>query len=88
MQCRITITAEGQRRGIRVDGWLSQGETAEILRLIEHDGPPAALVLDDLRGADDAGLSLLSRLALSGIPLRGVSPFVRLLLDGWMSGAG
>jgi hypothetical protein len=52
----------------------------ELERLCQTVPSPLALDLTDLRWADAAGIRLLNTLADTGAQLRGVSPYIALLL--------
>lgn len=87
MQLRITVTEGPGGAQIRVDGWLAGGGVAELVRVLESATSPARLLVHHLRGADDAGLSVLRRLADQGTPLDGLSPYIQLTLAS-AAGAG
>ena len=76
----ITVTDEPAGTLIRVDGWLAGDGVAELERVLAGASAPARLLVRELRGADAAGLSVLRRLADRGIPLEGLSTYIRLML--------
>ena len=80
MQLIITVTEEPAGTRIRVDGWLAGGGVAELERVLDAATVEARLVLHDLRGADEAGLAVLRRLAGQGTPLDGLSQYIQLML--------
>jgi len=65
---------------VRVDGWLAGDGVAELVRVLESAAAPARLFLHDLRGADAAGISVLRQLEGRGVPLEGLSTYIRLML--------
>ena len=78
----ITVTNGPAETLVRVDGWLAGDGVAELERALAAAAAPARLLVRDLRGTDDAGLSLLRRLADQGMPLDGLSPYIQLTLAG------
>jgi hypothetical protein len=60
------------------------GELQELCRSIEG---PFALELSGLLSADANGLEALRELEARGVELRGVSPFIRLLLANEQPGS-
>jgi ABC-type transporter Mla MlaB component len=81
MLLRITQTTEGPTTVIRIDGQLVGDGVAELARVSQAAVPPMALDLTHLQQADADGLALLNALADAGAHLRGVSPYIALLLD-------
>ena len=65
---------------IRIAGRLSREGALELERVLERLTGPFSLDLDHLRSADEAGLDALRALRSRGIPLTGVSRYLRLLL--------
>ena len=83
MAVKITFMDENQRRVARVDGWLTAGDVAALEEAMEHDVRGTQIDLTDLRSADDAGRAALRALEARGAELRGMTPYLRLLLgDG------
>ena len=78
----ITVTKGPSETLVRVDGWLGGDGVAELERALAAAAAPVRLLVHDLRGADDAGLSMLRRLADQGTALDGLSPYLRLMLAG------
>ena len=81
MQIKITVSHAADRRVVRVDGWLSDGAVDALRTTLASTPAPFSLLLDDLRGADGEGLTLLDSLARRGTPLDGLSPYLQLLLS-------
>ena len=81
MLLRITQTTEGHTTVIRIDGQLVGDGVAELARVSQAAVPPLALDLTHLQQADADGIALLKALADAGAHLRGVSPYIALLLD-------
>ena len=65
--------------------WLLKEELRRLgsllLRVAQAARVPLALDLTHLQQADADGIALLNALADAGAPLRGVSPYIALLLD-------
>ena len=80
VQLMITVSNGPEGTLVKVDGWLSGDGVAELSRVLDAAASPMGLLLHDLRGADDAGLSLLRRLAAGGVPLAGLSTYIQLML--------
>ena len=66
---------------VRVDGWLTAEEIAELERAVGGLGPTVTLDLVELRSADRAALEILRSLRERGAELRNVPPMIALLLD-------
>jgi ABC-type transporter Mla MlaB component len=81
MLLRITQTTEGPTTVITIDGQLVGDGVAELARVSQAAVPPMALDLTHLQQADADGIALLNALADAGAHLRGVSPYIALLLD-------
>ena len=86
MTVRITPEQEGPLSVVRVDGWLTADETAELERAVGSAGPLVALDLTELRSADRAALEILRSLKERGTELRNVSPMLTLLLERGRTG--
>ena len=80
MLLRITQTTEDSTTVIRIDGRLVGDGVAELARVAQAAVPPLALDLTHLRQADADGIALLQALVDAGVRLRGVSPYIALLL--------
>jgi hypothetical protein len=76
----ISVIEEPSATIVRVDGWLAGDGVAELVRVLESAGAPARLLVHDLRGADATGLSVLRQLEGRGVPLEGLSTYIRLML--------
>ena len=81
MLLRITQTTEGPTTVLKIDGRLGGAGVAELARVAHAAVPPLVLDLTHLQQADADGLALLQALARAGAHLRGVSPYIALLLD-------
>lgn len=80
MAVRITRTSDAQRTVLRVDGELLSEDVAELTRERESVEGPLVLELSNLQSADPAGVGVLLELASLGAEIRGVSPYIELLL--------
>jgi hypothetical protein len=80
MLVRITQHSEGSLTIITIDGSLGREGVAELEHLCQGVPSPLALDLTYLRWVDAAGITLLNTLADTGAQLRGVSPYIALLL--------
>ena len=80
MLLRITQTTEGPLTVLTVAGQLVADGVAELARMAQAAVPPLALDLTHLQQADADGIALLQALADAGAQLRGVSPYIALLL--------
>jgi hypothetical protein len=81
VQIKITVSDGANRRVVRVDGWLSDGAVDALRSTLASTPAPFSLLLEDLRGADGEGLTLLESLARQGTSLDGLSPYLQLLLS-------
>ena len=81
MLLRITQTTEGRTTVITIAGQLVGDGVAEMARVAQAARVPLALDLTHLQQADADGIALLNALADAGALLRGVSPYIALLLD-------
>ena len=82
MTVRITVSKDREGRLIHVVGRLSEEEIEELEQIIGDDSTRTRLELSELRSADAAGLSLLRRLQLQGVELRGLSPHLAWRVEG------
>jgi hypothetical protein len=81
MLLHITQRSEDGLTVVALAGHLVQEGVAELERLCQAVPSPLALDLTDLRWVDAVGIRLLNTLADTGAQLRGVSPYIALLLD-------
>jgi len=81
MRLRITQTTEGPTTVITIDGQLVGDGVAELARVYQPAVPPIVLNLTHLQQVDADSIALLRALADAGAHLRGVSPYIALLLD-------
>jgi hypothetical protein len=58
------------------------------MRAIDTADQPLIIDLSDLRHADSAAVQLLARLEAEGLPLAGISQYLRLRLDQVADDAG
>ena len=65
---------------VRVEGWLDADGAAELDDVVANMAGRVTLKLSGLKSADEAGLASLRGLWGRGMPLAGVSPYLRLLL--------
>ena len=80
MLVRITQHSEDSLTVVTIHGSLGREGVAELERLCQEVSSPLALDLTYLRWVDAAGITLLNTLADAGAQLRGVSPYIALLL--------
>ena len=80
VQLRISVVKEPAATIVSVDGWLAGDGVAELVRVLDSAASPARLLVHDLRGADAAGMSVLRQLEGRGVPLDGLSTYIRLML--------
>jgi hypothetical protein len=76
----MTQHSEGALTVIAIAGHLVREGVAELKRLCQAVTSPLALDLTDLRWVDAEAIRLLNTLADTGVQLRGVSPYIALLL--------
>ena len=82
---KLRIARETARSGItliRVDGELVGEGVGELEKVCDAVDGPLQLDLTNLRSADARGLGRIRALVGRGASLRGVSPYIALLLDG------
>ena len=82
MTLRITPIGPDSPAAVKVDGRLTGEEVPELRRVCEGLQEQLVLDLTDLQFADRQGVSVLRELRAQGAELLGVSPYLRLLLDG------
>ena len=80
MRLRITTTKDGQMSIIQIDGQLAGVGVLELERECWAAGLPIALDLSNLRWADFDGVQLIKTFVAKGAQLRGMSPYVEMLL--------
>lgn len=80
MTVRIDITDEDAKTVVQVAGLLQEEEVAELLRAC--DGVHGSITLDlaGLVSADAGGIRLLQALRTAGAEVRGLTPYLKLLL--------
>jgi len=81
MTVRIETTSENSKTIVSVAGRLTGLGVREFLRACHSIEGEFVLDLTSLRLADPAGIEAVRKLVRGGAKLRGVSPFIRLLLD-------
>jgi hypothetical protein len=80
MEVRIEPLVKGSMTVVTIAGRLAASCVPELHKLCRSVEGALALNLSDLVSADDEGLKALRELEEWGAELRGVSPFIRLLL--------
>lgn len=80
MEVRIEPQLEGSMTVVRIAGRLTVSGVRELHKLCRSIDGALALDLSDLALADAEGLEALRELEERGAEMRGVSPFIRLLL--------
>jgi hypothetical protein len=65
---------------VHVEGWLDADGAAELEGAVAGLVGRVRLQVSGLKSADEAGLSSLRKLWAQGVPLTGVSPYLRLRL--------
>lgn len=78
---RITRTTDGSTTVLSIEGRLVGAGVTELKRICQGATPPIAIELTHLQWVDALGSSTLNALADAGVELRGVSPYIALLLD-------
>jgi len=78
---RITTRQEGEWQVIGIDGRLAADGVIELEKAVAAARSAVRIDLQALRSADGDGLDAIRRLEARGIPLLGVPPYVRLLLE-------
>jgi hypothetical protein len=81
MVVRITKTNGSGQTVLKVDGLLQSMDVDSLHREWATIAGPAALELSELRSADSSGVDAIHRLKAEGAELRGVSPYLELLLS-------
>lgn len=80
MAVRITRTMDADETILQVDGQLRFEDVDELAREYRSVQGPLVLELSNLQSADTVGVETLLELASMGAEIRGVSPYVDLLL--------
>ena len=80
MTVRIDTTSEDSKTIVSVAGRLSGLGVREFLRTCDSIDGELVLDLTGLRSAESEGINAIRELVRGGAKLRGVSPFIRLLL--------
>jgi anti-anti-sigma regulatory factor len=78
---RIDTTLEDSKTIVSVAGRLAGLGVCEFLKICNSVEDELVLDLTGVRSADSEGISAIRELACKGAKLRGVSPFIRLLLE-------
>ena len=81
MELRLRVSGDGDSTIVNVDGRLAVETVRELQRLISGVAAPIVLDLRNLLSLDDAGVVALRELTSRGVALRGMSPYVALLMD-------
>jgi ABC-type transporter Mla MlaB component len=77
---RIEVTGQNEATTVSVAGWLDGDAVDELSRACREIEGPVTLELSELLTADAAGIELLRELRERGAGLRGLSPYLRLLM--------
>jgi anti-anti-sigma regulatory factor len=78
---RILQTVEGPTTVLSIEGRLVGAGVGELKRTCQDAAPLIAIDLTHLHWADAQGISTLNAMADAGLELRGVSPYIALLLN-------
>jgi anti-anti-sigma regulatory factor len=78
---RIEIADDGPTPVVRVAGRLSGDAVDQVARASDRIGGSLVLDLSEVLSADDAGISLLRALRTGGAEVRGLSPYLEMLLN-------
>jgi hypothetical protein len=81
MTVRIETTSEDSKTIVSVAGRLAGLDVREILTACHSIEGEFVLDVTSLRFADPDGIEAIRELVRMGAKLRGMSPFIRLLLD-------
>jgi hypothetical protein len=81
MDIRIDIISEGSETVVRIAGRLSGTAVAELKKACDPIEGPFVIDLSSLLLVDDEGINAIQALVDRGGQVKGVSPFVQLLLD-------
>ena len=81
MEIRIDISSEGSKTIVFIAGRLSGVSVAQLRKACDPIKGAFVVDLSDLLFADDQGIDVIRAIADKGAEVRGVSPFIQLLLD-------
>ena len=81
MTVRIDRTSEDSKAVVSVAGRLEGPGARELLRTCRSIAGKFVLDLSGVQAADPEGIEAIQKAVSGGAKLRGVSPFIRLLLD-------
>ena len=81
MEFRIDVISVEEEVVVHVAGRLAGDAVTQLRAASDAIEGDFVLDLSKLLLTDDAGIALLHEIAERGTPVRGASPFVRLLLD-------
>lgn len=81
MTLRVDVLSEASTTVVSVAGRLEGGGMRELLKTCDSIEGEFLLDLSGLRSADSKGIAAIRKLADQGQKLRGVSPFIRVLLN-------
>ena len=82
MTLRIFVETRSDCGVVALHGWLSAAEVEEVEKAVAELGPSSRVDLEHLAGVDSGGLEALQRMKENGMPIRGASPYIALLLEG------
>jgi len=85
MAVRIDISSEDSKTIVRVSGRLVGPGVQELLNTCNSIEGGLLLDFTDLRSVDPEGIKAIRRLVGERAKFRGISPFIRLLLDAQKS---
>ena len=80
IKARVEVFNEGERRIVRVAGWLSRDTVRMFEEALDSDSGALLLDLSELRFADKSALELIRLLRNTGVEVRGASPYITSLL--------
>lgn len=80
MPIHVRTTAEDSRTVLKVDGRLRREDVDELVRAFRSAQGSVALDLTELQSADHAGVETLRQLMARDVEVRGISPYIALLL--------
>lgn len=81
VEIRIDITSDGPEKVVRVAGRITGSAVEQLRKVCDSIKGPFVLDLSSLMFGDDAGIDVIRAMSAKGAALRGVSPFIQLLLD-------
>ena len=82
MTIRITKTIDSETTVLHVAGGLMSEDMCLLSTESQNIDGPMALELSELKTADPDGVAMLREIASLGAELRGVTPYIDLLLKG------